>query len=297
MTNWMPDISARKGAKYLRIADAIDDAIQHGELKPETKLPPMRNLAYDLGVTLGTVSRAYQEAERRGLVGGEVGRGTYIKGDGRYPQPQSPRAFAYGGSRENGINLSMAVPPLGDGGTHLAATIREISEDSALCSELMDYQAHSGIERHRQGGVDWIARAGLITDTDCLTMANGTQHAILVAVMALTRPGDTLLVESITYPGIIHIAAQLGLKLAPVEMDDEGIMADALEDAIQEYRPRAAYMVPTVQNPTTAVMSDERRRQVAAVIERHNLLVSKTISGDSCPPTARRRWRRMRPIR
>jgi len=273
MTNWLPDITARKGAKYLRIADAIDDAIQHGELKPETKLPPMRNLAYDLGVTLGTVSRAYQEAERRGLVGGEVGRGTYIKGDGRYPQPQSPRAFAYGGSRENGINLSMAVPPLGDGGTYLAGTIREISEDTALCGELMDYQAHSGIERHRQGGVDWIARAGLVTDTDCLTMTNGTQHAILVAVMALTRPGDTLLVESITYPGIIHIAAQLGLKLAPVEMDDEGILPDALEDAIEEYRPRAAYMVPTVQNPTTAVMSDERRRQVAAVIERHNLLV------------------------
>ena len=129
MTNWLPDLSQFTGAKYLRIADAIDAAIQDGELAAKTKLPPMRNLAYDLGVTLGTVSRAYQEAERRGLVGGEVGRGTYIKGDGRYPQLKTPRAFAYGGSRENGINLSMAVPPLGDGGTYLARTIQTISED------------------------------------------------------------------------------------------------------------------------------------------------------------------------
>ncbi len=111
MINWLPDIAERKGAKYLRIADAIDDAIKQGELEADGKLPAMRNLAYDLGVTLGTVSRAYQEAERRGLVGGEVGRGTYIKGDGRYPQPRAPRAFALGGIRDNGINLSMAVPP------------------------------------------------------------------------------------------------------------------------------------------------------------------------------------------
>lgn len=273
MTNWLPDIETRKGAKYLRIADAIHDAIQHGELEPDTKLPPMRNLAYDLGVTLGTVSRAYQEAERRGLVGGEVGRGTFIKGDGRYPQPQTPRAFAYGGSRENGINLSMAVPPLGDGGTYLAKTIREISDNSALCGELMDYQAHSGLERHRQSGVDWVARMGVNTSTDYLTMTNGTQHAILVSMMAMTRPGDTVLVENITYPGVIHIAAQLGLKLVPVELDDEGLVPAALDAAIREHRPRTAYMVPTVQNPTTAVMSGERRQHIADVIQRHNLLV------------------------
>jgi len=273
MTNWLPDISARKGAKYLRIADAIDDAIQQGELEPDTKLPAMRNLAYDLGVTLGTVSRAYQEAERRGLVGGEVGRGTYIKGDGRYPQPQTPRAFAYGGSRQNGINLSMAVPPLGDGGTYLAKTIREISEDPSMCGELMDYQAHSGLERHRQAGVNWVARMGVETNVDCLTLTTGTQHALLVSLMALTRPGDTVLVEEITYPGAIHIAAQLGLKLAPVAMDDEGVIPEAFEEAIAEHRPRAAYLVPTVQNPTTAVMSLERRQRIAEVITKHNLLV------------------------
>ncbi len=272
MTSWLPDISDRKGAKYLRIADAIDDAIKQGDLLADTKLPPMRNLAYDLGVTLGTVSRAYQEAERRGLVGGEVGRGTYIKGDGRYPQPRAPRAFALGGVRENGINLSMAVPPLGDAGTHLAETIREISEDTSLCGDLMDYQGHSGLERHRDAGVRWVSRAAIQTDSSCITITNGTQHGILVAMMALARPGDTILVENITYPGVIHVAAQLGMKLAPVEIDKDGMVPEALEAAIAEFRPTAVYLVPTIQNPTTAIMPLERRQAIADILVRNRLL-------------------------
>ncbi len=272
MTNWMPEISNRRGPKYLRIADAIDDAIKSGDLPADTKLPPMRNLAYDLGVTLGTVSRAYQEAERRGLVGGEVGRGTYVKGDGRYPQPQSPRAFAFGGIRDNGINFSMAVPPLGDGGAYISKTLREISDDPVACADAMDYQAHSGLARHRQTGVDWVARMGVETDIDRVTLTNGTQHGLLVAMMAITRPGDTVLVEQLTYPGIIHIGAQLGLKLVPVSMDDEGMLPDALETAIQENRPKTVYLMPTVQNPTTGIMSHDRRALIAALLEKYQLL-------------------------
>ncbi len=66
MTNWLPDFENRQGPKYLRIADAIEDAIKGGVLKADTKLPPMRNLAYDLGVTLGTVSRAYLSSRTAG---------------------------------------------------------------------------------------------------------------------------------------------------------------------------------------------------------------------------------------
>lgn len=272
MTNWLPNLEERQGPKYLRIADAIEDAIQAGVLKADTKLPPMRNLAYDLGVTLGTVSRAYQEAERRGMVSGEIGRGTYVKGDGRYPQPQAPRAFALGGQRDNGINLSMAVPPLGDGGNHLVKTLKQIADDPALASELVDYQPHSGLVRHRQAGVDWAARVGVKTNVNSVTLTNGTQHAIMISLMALTRPGDTVLTECITYPGAIHLSAQLGLKLVPVEIDDEGILPDALRQAIETQRPRALYTCPTVQNPTTAIMSHQRRTEIAEILQSTGLL-------------------------
>ncbi len=272
MTNWLPDIAERSGPKYLRIADAVGDAIRCGDLPSGSKLPPMRNLAYDLGVTLGTISRAYQEAERRGYVGGEVGRGTYVRGDGKYPQPRAPRAFAQGGVRDNGINMSMAVPPLGDGGTYLAQTIREISEDEALCGELMDYQGHSGIPRHREAGVAWVSRTGVESDPHRITLSNGTQHAIIVSLMALARPGDTVLTECITYPGVVHAATQLGIKLQPVAIDKEGLIPDALQDAIDEHRPSAVYVVPTVQNPTTAIMSLSRREAIAEILQRNELL-------------------------
>lgn len=272
MTTWLPEIAERNGPKYLRIADAVGDAIRCGDLPAGSKLPPMRNLAYDLGVTLGTVSRAYQEAERRGYVGGEVGRGTYVRGDGKYPQPRAPRAFAQGGVRDNGINMSMAVPPLGDGGTYLSQTIREISEDEALCCELMDYQGHSGITRHREAGVAWVSRTGVQSDVHRVTVTNGTQHAILVSLMALARPGDTVLTECITYPGVVHAATQLGIKLQPVALDQEGMIPDALQEAIDEHRPSAVYVVPTVQNPTTAIMSLERREAIAQVLQRNELL-------------------------
>ena len=272
MTTWLPEIADRAGPKYLQIADALGDSIRNGDLPSGSKLPPMRNLAYDLGVTLGTVSRAYREAERRGLVGGEVGRGTYVQSNGRYPQPRAPRAFALGDVRDNGINLSMAVPPLGDGGTHLAETIKEISTDPTLCGDMMDYQGHSGLVRHRAAGVDWVRRTGVDCDVDRLTISNGTQHAIMISMMALARPGDTILVECITYPGVIHLANQLGIKLQPVAIDQDGMVPEDLERAISEHRPSAVYLVPTVQNPTTAIMSRQRREAIAEVLMRRDLL-------------------------
>ncbi|MGG2475509.1 GntR family transcriptional regulator, partial [Rhizobium sp. BR5] len=78
MTNWLPDITEGIGPIYLRLADSIEAAISDGVLQAGSKLPPQRNLAYDLGVTIGTISRAYGLIHERGLVSGEVGRGTYV---------------------------------------------------------------------------------------------------------------------------------------------------------------------------------------------------------------------------
>lgn len=272
MTNWMPQLEGRPGPKYLALAGAIADAVGAGQLTPGAKLPPMRNLAYDLGVTVGTVTRAYREAERRGLVEGEVGRGTFVKGDGRYPQPKAPRGFALGGNRENVINMSMAIPALGETGRYLAKTLAELGSEPQVLDDLMDYQAHSGLARHREAGAEWVRRAGIESSADAVTMTSGAQHAVLLALMALTRPGDTVVTECLTYPGLLHIAAQLDLKLVPVEIDREGLVPEALEKAIAEHRPRVVYMVPTIHNPTAAIMSEERRRRIAALLRRTDTL-------------------------
>src|SRR6478735_10512726 len=78
MTNWLPDLSQGSGPVYMRLADSIESAIASGALPAGGKLPPQRNLAYDIGVTIGTIGRAYALVHERGLVAGEVGRGTYV---------------------------------------------------------------------------------------------------------------------------------------------------------------------------------------------------------------------------
>src|SRR5215475_14921552 len=80
MTIWQPDLASVAGPRYLAIVDALADDLDHGRLRAGDRLPTHRDLAYRLGVTVGTVTRAYAEAERRGLIKGEVGRGTYIRG-------------------------------------------------------------------------------------------------------------------------------------------------------------------------------------------------------------------------
>ena len=79
MTNWIPAIATRVGPRYLAIADMLAADIAAARLKPGDRLPTHRDLAWKLGVTVGTVTRAYAEAERRGLIAGEVGRGTFIR--------------------------------------------------------------------------------------------------------------------------------------------------------------------------------------------------------------------------
>src|SRR3989442_8588053 len=80
MTMWLPDLRTRRGPVYRAIADAIDEDVQRGALRAGARLPPHRDLADHLGVTVTTVTRAYQEATRRGLIAGHGGRGTFIRG-------------------------------------------------------------------------------------------------------------------------------------------------------------------------------------------------------------------------
>src|ERR671920_388064 len=80
MTMWTPDLSRHEGPRYTAIVEAIAEDIEHGRLKPGDQMPTHRELATQLGVTTGTITRAYSEAARRGLLVGETGRGTFVKG-------------------------------------------------------------------------------------------------------------------------------------------------------------------------------------------------------------------------
>jgi DNA-binding transcriptional MocR family regulator len=119
----------------------------------------------------------------------------------------------------------------------------------------------------------WLARGGFSVDPEHLVLTAGAQHGLSAAFAALLKPGDTLLAEDLTYGGARVLAQQQRLKLHGVAMDAEGLRPDALEQACRSSRARTLYCMPRLQNPTSAVMSDRRRRQIAAVVEKHRLIV------------------------
>ena len=148
--DWVPDLSDRPGPKYLSITRAMVDDIATGALQPGMQLPTHRELAYQLGVTVGTVSRAYAEATRRGLIDGEVGRGTFI----RRRIEQDMGAIPVGASR-GGIDLGLNFPPMGNMERDaFSNALKEIAESRDLMN-LMSYAPHGGARvtaRRRQTG-------------------------------------------------------------------------------------------------------------------------------------------------
>ena len=122
MTIWLPNLRRSGTPIYIEIADAIEQDIASGKLAPGEKLPPVRNVAFDIGVTVGTVSRAYALARERGLVSGEVGRGTYILDTSDVPE-QQPETFAPDINDQHEITASSLPKPRGKDRTNLPARL------------------------------------------------------------------------------------------------------------------------------------------------------------------------------
>src|SRR5687767_10799558 len=140
-------------------------------------------------------------------------------------------------------------------------------------TQLLGYVPHRGHARHRQAMAAWLSRSGLTVDPEHIVLTAGAQHGLSATFSALMKPGDTLLCEELTYSGARALAHHLHLKLRGVAMDAEGLLPEALERACRATRARVVYCMPRLQNPTSAIMSDRRRRQIAAVVEKHRLTV------------------------
>jgi DNA-binding transcriptional MocR family regulator len=269
MSQWKPEIDHHKGPRYIAIADAIGDAIRDGTLKPHERLPTHRDLAYDLGVTVGTVSRAYGEAVRRDYVIGEVGRGTYVK---PVEEVQDILFHIPDDKDPNLIDFSMNIHTEGEGVEVLRKALMVLAQDPGL-GALMRYQGEQGMEHHRVSMAKWAQMHGTPYDPDRIIMSCGVQHAMMLALMALMKPGDTLLCEEYSYPGIKTLATQLGVKMHGLPMDEEGLIPDHLEGAIMQTGARVLYCMPNYQNPTSANMSLKRRREIVDIAQRQGLWI------------------------
>lgn len=270
MTIWSPDITHLPGPRYQAIAGALAADVAAGCLPPGTRLPTHRDLAWRLGVTIGTVSRAYAEATRRGLIVGEVGRGTFVGGRAIAPVGDVHDVAPVSGG-EDVIDLGVGFPPPGGERAALPGVLTALAADPAA-GALLAYQHHAGLPHHRAAGRAWFLRRGLDVSADRIVVTAGAQHGLLVALAAAARPGERVATETLVYPGIRSAARMLGLRLENLAMDEEGILPDALAAACRA-GVRAVHCVPTLQNPTTATMPEDRRRQIAAIAEAHDVAI------------------------
>jgi DNA-binding transcriptional MocR family regulator len=295
---WTPDLRHRTGARYRAIADALADDIGSGRLAPGRRLPTHRALADALGVTVGTITRAYAEAERRGLVDATVGKGTYVRGAGGrvdanlssaadaicFPalsppagraSPQHAGGFAQTAlpARDDGlIDLSANYPVATYLPDALDPAVRALA-DPARLNLAAGYQPAVGRPEHREAGAAWLGRLGLRADPRDVVISNGCQGGLSIALDTLAHPGETVLVEALAWPGIHALTQQRGVRVAPVAMDSEGIEPEALRAAALRYQARVALCMPTLQNPTNRVMSEARRRALLNVAAELGLML------------------------
>lgn len=269
MTIWTPTLANGRPA-YQALADAIAADRKAGRLKPGDKLPPHRDLAYALGLTVGTVTRGYAEAARRGLARGEVGRGTFVLDAATRPTPADAGFVRRQAFDADFLNLTITRPALDGMAAHVQAALKRLADHDL--DPLIDYATPEGLPQHREAVAAWLRRRDVDVEADRIVVTSGAQNALAIAAAGLFRPGDKIAVDPLTYPGFASSAGLFGLNLVAVEGDADGMLPDALARAAAQGCV-GVYLMPTLHNPTMATMPSGRRAEIAAVADATDLLI------------------------
>ncbi|MFJ3226138.1 PLP-dependent aminotransferase family protein [Streptomyces sp. NPDC086783] len=245
---------------YRRIADGIADDIAAGRLRPGERLPTQRAFARRRRIAVSTAGRVYGELVRRGLVVGEVGRGTFVRAA---PVP-SGRALAEPATTAP-VNLELNYPVAPGQSELLAAGLAPLLRPDVLARSLRTAPA-AGTPEAREAAAGLLATAGWRPAPARLLFAGNARQAVAGTLASLVRPGGRVGVESLTYPLVKEIAARLGVVLVPLATDGEGLRPDALAAAHRTAPLSALYVQPTLHNPTSLTTSAGRRAELADTV-------------------------------
>ena len=146
-------------------------------------------------------------------------------------------------------------------------------EQSLRQPDLLDLPPDAGRDEHRQAAAEWLSRKGYAIPKERVVLCCGGHHAVMVTLLALELRGKKVVVDPLTYSNFKTQAASLGIELLPCEGDAEGMLPDALATLARSHRPAAVYLMPTVHNPLGTVMPENRRREICAVADRHDLSI------------------------
>lgn len=254
-------------ARYIRLADMLSTAIQDGKLAPGTKLPTHRAFAEQVNVALATATRAYGELERRGMIVGEAGRGTYVRDLG-LPTTLGVRQTANDGL----IDLIFNMPGDAADADMLRTGLRRLATAGDL-EAMLRYQPHGGRTHERRIIAESLISTLGPIDPESLLVTSGGQHGLAITALGLLQRGDVIATDTLTYPGFKSVAALQGLELVPVDGQGGMMNPDDLERHCVKRKLRAVYLMPTVHNPLGAVLDKATRLRLIEVARKHDLLV------------------------
>lgn len=264
---WNPKIINTDKVLYVAIADAIERDIKLGILKPNEKMPSQRWLAKTIGVNLTTISRAYKEGQKRGLISGTIGSGTFVlqndKKNINLPEILSSNDEII----EFGLVGSVRVE-----GYDLSKQLKTIVEKNILDS-LLDYVPSNGMQRHREVAAKWIKEYGFEEDPHRIVICAGAMHAINCCLLGLFAPEDRIAVDALTFTGFKKAAQLNHIKLEPIAMDSEGMIPESLENMCKKFSIKGIYLMPNMQNPTATFMSTGRKKAIADIILKYQLIL------------------------
>lgn len=266
MALWKPHLHRDAGSKYLGIVQALESDIYAACVQPGDRLPSQRTIAEELNVDLTTVTRAFNEAKRRGLVEGNKGGGTYIR-DSLQQQLAAEKLLK--------LDLSMNNPPqpvAANLSQRLADGVAALMTDQRRMLQL-HYQDAAGNPADRDAAASWLqGKQGGVT-AERVLIACGAQSALYGICKHLLPPGSALFTPEYTYPGLKAVAKELDITLIAIECDEQGILPSAFEQACEQHTAKALYLIPTIDNPTAVTMPLARRRALVAIAKQYQISI------------------------
>lgn len=266
---------------YKQMVSTIQQRIRSGALPSGARLPTVRALAGQLGVTRLTVHSAYSELQSGGWVEATVGRGTFVAmqqepvfGDSSLGREFSPhgmisdmlRMAQMPGMRSLAMaNAASELYPVRD---FSRALNDALAHDSAA---VFDYTSAQGEPLLRTVLAELVRGRGLHATPDEIVVTGGVTQGLALVARTLATAGDTVFVEQPTYVGAINILCGQGLRPVGVPVDEQGMQTDALEAMLLEHRPRFIYTIPAFQNPSGVCMSAARSAALLALSARHHI--------------------------
>ncbi|MBT26205.1 aminotransferase-like domain-containing protein [Thalassobius sp. S69A] len=270
-TNWVPDLSKAGRSKYKALADEIRGAVAAGDLSSGAQLPPVRELAYQLSITPGTVARAYSVLTEEGVLQAGVGRGTFVA----ETSTQVDDSVAW----PQVLNLrSPLLPDVGQ--SALLRDAMHSTADAMHAEEFLNYPDRRMDLPLRRALRRWMddLPIGNFTAED-MVLAHGAQNALLLVMQTVLRgPDPAIAVENLTYPGFRRAAELNRARVVGIPSDSEGPIVAALEDAVREQGVQLFCTSSEVNNPTLGATSRRRRREIANMAARLGL----NILDDDC---------------